>query len=327
MTDKKVRFGILSTAKIAEKQLVPALNEAVNAELTAVASQSGKEKEAAQRWGAPFHYDDYRTLLKDPDIDAVYIPLPNSLHQKWAIEAMKNGKHVLLEKPAALNSDDIIAISSTAKEYNVQWMEAFMYQFHPQHTYVKKLIQDGAIGKIKRFRSHFSFPLDLTSDNIRLNKELGGGALFDVGCYCVHASRDLLDEEPLKVFSNARKLTEDGVDISSTSILTFEEADAVIDCSFDEPPSNYYEIIGTKGKIEVPHAFRPDENPDQGEGIVILKDANSQIVNEKRLGGNPYTLQVEHFADCVLQDKEPRYNGEKSYNNMKVIEALYRSQG
>ncbi|ADH99510.1 oxidoreductase domain protein [[Bacillus] selenitireducens MLS10] len=327
MTDKKVKYGILSTAKIAETQLVPALKDAKNAELYAVASQSGKEQAAATRWGAPFHYDNYRTLLKDPDIDAVYIPLPNSLHQQWAIEAMKNGKHVLLEKPAALKSDDIIAISAAAKEFKVQWMEAFMYQFHPQHVYVKQLLKDHKIGEVKRFRSHFSFLLDLESDNIRLKKSLGGGALMDIGCYSVHAARDLLQEEPIKVFSNARKLSNDSVDISSSSILTFEHVDAVIDCSFAEPPSNTYEIIGTEGSISVPHAFRPDASPDGGKGRVIVKDRSGSVVEDVFFEGNAYQLQVEHFSDCILNHKEPIYNGEQSYNNMRIIEALYQSQG
>lgn len=327
MTDRKIKYGILSTAKIADKQLVPALKASVNAELYAVASQSGKEKDAAERWGAPFYYDNYRTLLKDPDVDAVYIPLPNSLHQQWAIEAMKNGKHVLLEKPAALKSDDIIAISAAAKEFNVQWMEAFMYQFHPQHVYVKQLLKNQRIGEVKRFRSHFSFLLDLDSDNIRLNKSLGGGALLDIGCYSVHAARDLLQEEPLKVFSNARKLSDGGVDISSSSILTFENVDAVIDCSFSEPPSNMYEIIGTNGSITVPHAFRPDASPDGGKGRVIVRDKSGGIVEDQYFEGNAYQLQVEHFSDCILNHKEPHYDGEQSYNNMRIIEALYQSQG
>ncbi|GEL08732.1 Gfo/Idh/MocA family protein [Salisediminibacterium halotolerans] len=325
MSDK-VRWGILGSANIAKKNMVPAIQEAANAELAAVASESGKAEETAADWGAPLFYQSYSTLLKDPDIDAVYIPLPNALHQKWVIEAIKNGKHVLVEKPAATTADDVIAMGAAAKEYNVKWMEAFMYQFHPQHEYVKELIADGAIGEVKRFRSTFSFPLDLSSDNIRLNKELGGGSLFDVGCYCVHASRMILDSEPSKVFSNGRLLEEDGIDISSTAILTFEGVDAVIDCSFEEAKSNRYSVSGTKGHIEVPFAYRADTNPNGGVGEVILKDVNCEVLEHKTFAADPFLIQVEHFSDCVLNDKDPVYSAESTYNNMKVIEALYQSQ-
>jgi len=322
----KVRWGILSSANIAKKSMVPAIHEADNAELVAVASMSGKAEATAAEWGAKSHYDSYEALLKDPEIDAVYIPLPNALHKPWVIEAAKHKKHVLVEKPAGITSEEILEMGGAARQNSVIWMEAFMYQFHPQHHYVKKLIQEGSIGDVKRFRASFSFPLDLSSDNIRLRQNLGGGSLYDVGCYCVHASRFILDEEPLKVFSSARKLNDSSVDISATGILTFANADAVIDCSFEEANVNRYEVVGTKGTIEVPFAFRPDKNPNDGKGEVILKNSMGDILDHQLFEANQFTIQIQHFSQCILNGVEPMYSAESTYNNMKVIEAMYQSQ-
>ncbi|PYZ94624.1 oxidoreductase [Salipaludibacillus keqinensis] len=322
-----VRWGILSSANIAKKSMVPAIHEADNAELVAVASESGKGQATATEWNAKTYYDSYEELLKDPQVDAVYIPLPNSLHKKWVIEAAKHQKHILVEKPAGITSDEILEMGGAARQNSVLFMEAFMYQFHPQHQFVKQLLLDGAIGKVRRIRSSFSFPLDLTSDNIRLKQNLGGGCLYDVGCYNVHVSRFILEEEPLKVFSSARKLNNSGVDISATSILTFEHADAVIDCSFDEAKVNRYEVIGSKGTIEVPFAFRPDQNPNEGKGEVILKNMDGEVLDHQFFEANQFTLQVQHFSQCILSGDDPKYTPESTYNNMKVIEALYKSQG
>ncbi|MCS0542599.1 Gfo/Idh/MocA family oxidoreductase, partial [Aeromonas veronii] len=185
----KVRFGVLSTAKIARNTLIPAMERAHYAEVVAVASESGKAKDFAAELGIPKHYESYTDLLNDPEIDAVYIPLPNQLHKQWAIEAAKHGKHVLCEKPAALTSQDVEEMAAAFKENNVIFMEAFMYQFHPQHNRVKEIIAAGEIGDVKLIRSTFSFLHDLNSGSIKMQKDLGGGVLYDVGCYCIHASR------------------------------------------------------------------------------------------------------------------------------------------
>ncbi|CAM3899269.1 Gfo/Idh/MocA family protein [Alkalicoccus chagannorensis] len=319
-----VKWGILSSAKIAEKSMVPAIHDAPNAALYAVASQSGQAAETAEKWGASVSYDSYEALLGDPEVEAVYIPLPNSLHKEWVMKAMHHGKHVLVEKPAAVTSEDIQEIREAGKETGMIWMEGFMYQFHPQHAFVKEQIDSGRIGELKRIRASFSFPLDLESDNIRLDPNLGGGALYDVGCYCVHISRHLLGEEPTHVFSDAR--TFHGIDVSTTALLSFDKVDAVLDCSFDEAALNRYEVIGTKGRIEVPFAFRPDQNPNDGLGEVIIKNAANQTIEHQTFAADQFTLQIEHFSNCVQEKNEPVYTPESTHNNMKVIEALYASQ-
>lgn len=323
---KQIRWGILSSAKIAENAMVPAIKEANNAMLQAVASSSGKAAATAEKWGALSAHDSYEALLNDPAVDAVYIPLPNKMHKEWVIKSMRAGKHVLVEKPAAINSEEIEEIIKVEQETGMIWMEGFMYQFHPQHAYVKDRMAAGEIGTIKRIRASFSFTLDLSSQNIRLDSSLGGGSLYDIGCYCVHASRFLLDQEPRRVYSEGRRLEAGGVDISSSAILSFDNVDSIIDCSFDEPPLNRYEVIGTKGRIEVPFAFRPDQNPDKGQGEVIIKDQNGAVKSHEYFDGNQFTKQIEHFSQCVLEDLPLWFTPENTLNNMSVIETMYKSQ-
>lgn len=322
---KKIKWGIMSTAKIAETAFVPAIKLAEHAELVAVASESGKAKDAAERWGIETYYDTYEELLNDPAIDAIYIPLPNSLHKKWLIEAVQAKKHVLVEKPAALTSDDVREMNAAAKENDVIWMEAFMYQFHPQHTQVKRWIDAGKIGQVKLFRGSFSFAMDVNSGNIRLNSELGGGSLFDVGCYCVHASRFIFGEEPVQVFANAHQHPEKDVDLSTTGILTFTNKQAVIDCSFEQAKVNRYEVVGTEGSIEVPFAFRPDTNPNKGLGEVILRNGQDEKVAAETFDANQYTVQIDHFSQSILHETDLSYTPEQTIQNMTVIESLYKS--
>ncbi|WP_010677109.1 Gfo/Idh/MocA family protein [Bacillus timonensis] len=313
----KVRFGVLSTAKIAKNALIPAIERAHNAEVVAVASESGKAKEFAAELGIPKHYESYIDLLNDPEIDAVYIPLPNQLHKQWAIEAAKHGKHVLCEKPAALTSQDVEEMVAVFKENNVIFMEAFMYQFHPQHNRVKEMITAGEIGDVKLIRLTFSFFLDLQSDNIRLNKDLGGGVLYDVGCYCIHASRLITGEEPVEVKATANIHQTHGVDLTVAGTLKFESGViANFDCSFEQPFKESYEVVGTKGSIIAKHAFRPDNQA--GNAVLVVNTEAGQ--REETVQGDQYKLQVEHFAESVLSNKLPMYSAEETIKNMRVIE-------
>ncbi|MFA9556587.1 Gfo/Idh/MocA family protein [Evansella sp. AB-rgal1] len=320
-----IKWGILSSANIAAKAIVPALQKAENAELVAVASESGKAQKTAEEWGAAKFYNSYLELLNDPDIDAVYIPLPNSLHKEWVIETAKHKKHVLVEKPAGITAEEVKEMIQGCEENNVFFMEAFMYQFHPQHDRVKEIMKSGEIGEIKLIRSTFSFPIDLESNNIRLNAKLGGGSLFDVGCYCVHVSRLLLEREPEQVYLNSNVDPKLGVDLTSTGVLHFGSVLATIDCSFEQPRSNRYEVVGTKGSIEVPFAFRPDAKPDSSDGFLLIKNDHSEVVREERVEGDQYKIQMEHFSSCILEKKSPSYTGEQTYHNLKVIESLYAS--
>lgn len=319
-----IKWGILSTANIARKALIPAIQLAHNAEVSAISSQSGSQDHIANEFGIEKSYSSYEQLLEDDNIDAVYIPLPNSYHKKWVIAAAKKGKHVLCEKPAALNVKETIEMVEACTKNNVLFMEAFMYQFHPQHTRVKSMISEGVIGAIKLVRSSFSFPIDITSNNIRLNRQLGGGSIYDVGCYPIHASRLILDEEPEQVYVTGMVPEHLGIDTNAQGIISFPNGvQALFDSSFEQPFKNSYEIVGTKGAIEVPFAFRPDANPNGG--VVRLKSTNGQVIKEETFVANQYQLQVEHFSDCIFNKKLPSYSAESTIHNMRAIEACYQS--
>ncbi|WP_066174902.1 Gfo/Idh/MocA family protein [Bacillus marinisedimentorum] len=318
-----VKWGILSTARIARTQLIPAIKNAQNAEVYGIASESGKAGEAAETLGIPHAYGSYTELLDDENINAVYIPLPNSLHAKWTIEAAKRSKHVLVEKPASVNVSEMEEMAAACREHDVIFMEAFMYQFHPQHMRVKEIVAAGEIGDIKLMRSTFSFQLDLTGKNIRLERGLGGGSLYDVGSYCIHASRNILGGEPASIYAAAAIHPDHGIDTSVSGVMTFGNVLAEFDCSFEQPQRDSYEVVGTKGTIEVPYAFRPDKNPDGGEGKLIIRNEAGERV--ETFAADQYVIQVEHFSDCVKTGRKPEYPAEAAIQNMKVIEACYTS--
>ncbi len=319
---KKVHWGVLSTANIAKKQVIPALMRSTHAEVVAIASESGKANVVAEQFNIRKVYDNYEALLQDPDIDAVYIPLPNHLHKQWTIEAAKHGKHVLCEKPASLTAADTKEMVAACKEHNVLFMEAFMYQFHPQHQRVREIIGSGEIGEVKLMRASFSFYLNELNGNIRTDATMGGGSIYDVGCYGIHAIRNVLMEEPRELHILANLSTEHQVDLSAVGTMKMASgATAIFDCSFDMTYRAEYEIIGTKGSIKVPRAFRPDN--DGGEGLVIVQ--TEEGMREESYVGDIYRLQVEDFSKAIIDQVEPSYSAENTIQNMKVIDACYDS--
>ncbi|SDK03043.1 Gfo/Idh/MocA family protein [Sediminibacillus albus] len=321
---EKVKWGILSTAGIGQKQVIPAIGRAANAEAIAIASRGDKAKEAAVRHNIAKAYTSYQELLQDPEIDAVYIPLPNSLHKQWVIEAARHGKHVLCEKPAALNVEELQEMIEACSRHGVKFMEAFMYQFHPLHEKVRELIDAKEIGELSLVRASFSFLLEKDAENIRLNNALGGGSVYDVGCYCLHSIRTVLGEEPVQIHAHAKWDDHLNVDTTVAGTMSFASGiEAGFDCSFDQFPENKYELVGSAGKIEVINAYRPDKNPD-GEGLIRLTKAGGELI-EKRIPGDQYRSQVEHFSKSILEDTPLYYSDEKMLLNMKVIDACYQS--
>ncbi|MBP2240260.1 putative dehydrogenase [Cytobacillus eiseniae] len=314
----KIKWGILGTAKIAMEQVIPAIQRSSNGVVAAIASSSGKAVKIASQFNIPHSYESYEDLLADPEIDAVYIPLPNHLHKEWAIKAANARKHVLCEKPAALNTEDVKAMVSACMANDVLFMEGFMYRFHPQHTKVKELIQDNVIGDIKMLHANFSFYMEDRKGNIRLNRQLGGGVIYDIGCYCIHSLRYILEAEPIQM-SVIGEMNDEGVDTSASVIMTFpNNVQAMFMCSFDAMLKNEYEIIGSKGSIRVPFAYRPDLNA--GKGIVQLVLENE--FREYVIDGDQYKFEVEHFADCIQSNREPVSSGDHAISNMRVIDAL-----
>lgn len=324
---EKVRWGILSTANIAQEQVIPALIRAKNAEVTAIATGSDRAKaeQIAKTFNIEKVYDNYESLLEDDTIDAVYIPLPNHLHKEWVIKAAEHKKHVLCEKPATLTAQDSEEMMQVCEANDVHFMEAFMYYFHPQHEKVKKLIQSGAIGKVKQMDAGFSFLLEESerATNIRMNREKGGGSLYDLGCYTIHAIRHILESEPvaLQVFGEL----DPHMDVD-TETVGYMEMDngvrATFNTSFDLPMRHEYRILGTEGTIILPRAFRPDLHG--GEGKVVIEGPESSSV--EYVQGDQYCLQVEHLSEAILRN-QPSVKLQKAHtvNNIRAIEASYRS--
>lgn len=322
MTKSSTNWGILGTAEIARKWVIPALQPTKNANLVAVASSSGKAKAFAKRFGIPKHYDKYDDLLADPEIDIVYIPLPNNLHAQWVIQAAKKGKHILCEKPAALTADQTEEMIRVCEENQVFFMEAMMYQFHPQHQRILSIIDSGEIGEIQMMRASFSFVLRKFEGNFRMSKEMGGGSLYDIGCYCIHAIRNIMRSEPIHVYAVGTHHPDYDVDLSATAILELENGlTAHFDCSMTMSERHTYEVMGTKGKIDVPIAFVP---PADGKGRIIVT-TDDGIKREEIIEGFSYQNGIEHFSDCVLTQTEPRYTKENCIQNMKVLEACHQS--
>jgi xylose dehydrogenase (NAD/NADP) len=320
MQIQNVKWGILSTANIGRKLVIPAFQRSTNSEVVAISSRGEKVYEVAQEMNIPKAYTSYEELLQDSEIDAVYIPLPNHLHKEWVIKAAQAKKHILVEKPAGLTAEEVQDMSQACQENGVIIMEAYMYRFHAQHEKVRKLIQDGVIGEVRMMRGSFSFQMRNANENIRMRPEYGGGSLYDVGCYPINAFRYFLGE-PESVYAEAA-LHENGVDTTAIGILNFaNEVKASFDCSFTMHPRNEYEILGTKGSIKVSYAFRPDAH-EKGGVIEIYTDNGIEMVHVQ---DDQYRNQTEHISHCILQGINPDYSIQNTYLNMKVIDATYQS--
>lgn len=319
--ENPVRWGVISTANIGRAAVNPAIQASTNGELMAVASRDGARAAAfASEHGIPRSYESYEALLEADDIDAVYIPLPNSMHMEWTIRAAQAGKHVLCEKPLALNPAECRKMAAAADEAGVKLMEAFMYRFHPRTERVVEMLRSGEVGDVGAIRSAFTFRLR-SADNIRLDPGLGGGALMDVGCYCVNVSRTLAGAEPLTAQATA-SWTDRGVDEALAGILRFPGGiTAHFDCALTLERSEGYEVAGTDGSLRVDAAFLP------GTDDVVIEEHRGRegLATHAIEGVDEYRLMVEHFADCILHDREPRYGAAEAAANMRTIRALYAS--
>lgn len=321
MSGKKIKWGVISTANIGRWAVNPAIQASSNSELVAVASRDTQTAaDFAEQWNIPRPYGSYEALLDDAEIDAVYIPLPNSLHREWTIKSADAGKHVLCEKPLGLTEAECREMSAAADANNVIFMEAFMYRFHPRTERVLEMIQDGVVGELKMIQSTFTFRLT-KPDNIRLQPELGGGALMDVGCYCINVSRTMAGSEPVEVQAFESKAPT-GVDNMMAGTMRFSnDVFASFECGLNTKRRESYEIGGTEASLRVADAFLPGtddviiEEHRDGEGPVLHSVA----------GVDEYQCMVEHFAECALNGTNPRYSADEAALNMRVIEALYQS--
>jgi predicted dehydrogenase len=319
---KKVRWGVLSTANIATTKVLPAMQQGAYCEVTAIASRSlDKAQAAATQLGIPKAYGSYEDLLADPEIDAIYNPLPNNLHVPWSIKALQAGKHVLCEKPIALTAAEAQTLVDAARQYpQLKVMEAFMYRFHPQWQRARQLVREGKIGELRTVQAFFSYYLD-DPYNIRNMADSGGGGMMDIGCYTVSLARFIFGAEPERVFGIVEYDAQFKVDRLASGVLDFGRGTATFTCGTQLTPYQRVNIFGTEGRVEIEIPFNaPHDQPckiwhQQGDEVEeILLDICNQ-----------YTLQGDQFSQAVLNGTEVLTPLEDAVANMKVIEAVFGS--
>lgn len=321
----KVTWGILGAAKIAEERLIPALQESQISELVAIASRDlVKARRFAKVNGIPKAYGSYDDLLSDPDIDVVYLPLPNHLHYEWTIKAAQAGKHVLCEKPLARSVDEAREMFAVCEANHVLLMEGLMYRFHPQTRRVKELLSQGTIGEPQLIRVAHSFPLHLLDrdEDFRWRMKCGGGSLLDLGVYCVDTARYLFADEPVRVFAVSSFHPDHSAEAETRGILEFPgNRVAMIDSSFLLTTRKEYEVVGAIGGIR---AFDP-YNPERGKDNRIEITIRGEMVSETIKAENEYRLEVDHFSRSVLDETSPAISRAESVANVRVLHALEES--
>lgn len=317
MSKDYINWGVLGCAQIAASSVIPGILSADNAKLYAVASRGGGSRldEFAEKFKPVKAYSSYEELLDDPEVDAVYIPLPNGLHYEWTIRAIEKKKHVLCEKPLGISADEVKKMFDAAEKNGVILMEAFAYRQSPVTKKVKELVDEGTIGKLKFIDSHFCFN-QKNKEDIRFDKSLGGGATYDVGCYNLNVIRYILGKEPISVYATGEIGKVSGVDETSCIMMDFE--DNIKAVSYSGLISGFrceYTIVGDEGIIYVPVVFN-----QSGDTKILIKKASGTSEITVSCPHN-YMLQVEQFDRCILYGEQPLISFEDSYNNAKLIDA------
>jgi predicted dehydrogenase len=295
-------------------QVVPAILRSANAKLQAVASRDlGKLEEFRNLFGEFTAHSAYETLIDDPAVDAIYLPLPNSMHCEWAIKAMGKGKHVLCEKPLALNASEAAKMVSTAKECGVQLMEAFMYRYTDRTKKIRAVLDSGVLGEIRCINSTFRFFLD-RENTIKENPELGGGGLYDVGCYPLNLIGLVTREEPVSVVVECAKSR--GVDISLSAILRYQSGlIASLHCGLNAFGRIFSEITGSKGLLLVPDTFL-----DNAGQLQLLTDKGTETIDVAE--SDRYASEITDFSAAILEKREPVLSLDESLRNMRILERL-----
>jgi predicted dehydrogenase len=311
-----IRWGILSTARIADRILEGA-RHSETARVVAVGSRDAARARAyADERGIERAHGSYEDLLADPEVDAVYIPLPNSLHVPWAITALEAGKHVLCEKPLARDPAAVERAFDAAERADRVLLEAFMWRFHPQTDELVRLVRAGAVGEVRYVHAAFAFG-GIGGENVRLQAALEGGALMDVGCYCVSALR-LLCGEPARV-SAEQVLGGDGVDVRFAGLLRFDgDVIATFDCGMDVHRHQGIQIVGSEASIHVPQPWQTWEGPK----ILVVRD---EVETIQPPGVDPYAAELDEMAAAIAGERPPRLGREESVAQARTIQALYEA--
>jgi predicted dehydrogenase len=322
----KIRWGVLGAAKIATVKVIPAMQKSELCEIAAIASRDKVKAEAAAReLGIARAYGSYEELLADPEIDAIYNPLPNHLHVSWSILAAEAGKHVLCEKPIGLNAAEARALIAARDRTGVTIGEAFMIQTHPQWVRTVELARSGRIGAMRGAVGTFGY-FNRDARNVRNVLEWGGGGLMDIGCYPIKASRMVFGEEPVSVSGVMVRDPDYGTDILTSAVLEFPSGHCVFTCGTQIVPCQSMQFLGTKGRIEMEIPYNaPPARPaririDDGSDITGVN-----VVTEEFAPCDQYTVQGDAFARAILESGQPPVPLEDSLRNMAVIDAVLRS--
>jgi predicted dehydrogenase len=322
----KIRWGVLSTAKIGREKVIPATQRSETGTVTAIASRElARAKEVAQKLGIEKAYGSYDELLADPDVDAIYNPLPNHLHVPLSIAAIAAGKHVLCEKPIGLTVAEAEQLAGAAAAHpKLKVMEAFMYRFHPQWQAARQFVQEGRIGRLRTIHSHFSYYND-DPQNIRNQADIGGGALMDIGCYPISLSRFIYDAEPQRVLGHIERDPAMQIDRLVSATLEFFQGTATFSCATQLVPHQRVNIYGTSGRIEIEIPFNAPADRPCRIWLQIGTKPGTPSEEVTFAACDQYALQADAFARAVLDDTPIPTPLADAVANMRVIERVLAS--
>lgn len=320
---KKVTWGIIGTASIARRRFVPGIKQAKKAELAAVASRNLlKAEEFSSEFEIPKAYGSYEELLSDPDIQAVYIPLPNHLHCEWVIKAAKAGKHVLCEKPLGTDPKECRKMIDACNKAGVLLMEGFMYRLHPRTIVMKELLDSGKIGDVKTIVA-VSTHLRPTDGDVRFSGEKGSGVLMDVGVYCVNAARYLFGMEPSAVYGTASFMADTGVDTSFSAMMEFPGGRvSLFDCSYDTSYRQYLEVGGTQGALYSDRPFVPGDGP---KTLDFTRQGSMDTEKVRVRGVDQFRAEIDAFSEAIIKGLPSPLDPEDAVKNIQVVQALMKS--
>jgi predicted dehydrogenase len=323
---ERLRWGVLGAAHIAVNKVIPAMQRGRFCAVDAIASRElAKAQEAARALGIPRAYGSYEELLADPEIDAIYNPLPNHLHVPWSVRALEAGKHVLCEKPLALTVAEAEEVREASRRTGKRVQEAFMVRTHPQWLAARELVRSGRLGPLRAVASFFSY-FNEDPANVRNVAEWGGGALMDIGCYPVTVSRFLFEQEPRRVMGLVERDPRFGTDRLTSGLLDFGAGQATFTCSTQAVPYQSVQVLGTRGRVEVEIPFNaPHDRPCRllvDDGRDVFGGGVETVTVE---ACDQYTIQGDRFAQAILDDAPPPIPIDDAVDNMRVIAALFRS--
>lgn len=320
--DNYLRWGIISTAAIADSAFIPALGKTQRGRLVAVSSRSRERAESfARKHKVPMVFDDYASMLASDEIDAVYNPLPNTMHSEWTKVAARNGKHIFCEKPLAVTPDEARGMVDFCAEAGVLLFEAFVFLYHPQTLKLRRILDDGVIGDLIQLQAHMTPSVFRPQNNIRLNKDLGGGSLFDVGSYTITFARFAFGAEPVALQASRYIDPDYGVDTRASVLLNFRnDCYATLQSGFDVRGGVGAVLFGDRGHIVVDQPYHPKE---QSHFVVHTADGEETVSFDN--GVPAFTPAIEHFHDCILDGAEPRVTGENAIGTLRIIEAVHES--